>query len=104
MLLLDREISSVPRQIVFCRRWPSPNPFHCEKAADAERLRVRVYRTTNLSLDHSLMCPASSRVEGIGRPRVKASFLSDVVDRVLKVPDAASFAALHFLHRVIERK
>jgi hypothetical protein len=49
------------------------------------------------------MCPAGSRVEGIGRPRVEASFLPDVVDRVLKVPDAASFAALHFLHRVIGR-
>jgi cysteine synthase A len=54
--------------------------------------------------DHSLLCPAGSRVEGIGRPRVEASFLPDVVDRVLKVPDAASFAALRFLHRVIGRK
>jgi cysteine synthase len=43
-------------------------------------------------------------VEGIGRPRVEASFLPDVVDRVLKVPDAASFAALRFLHQVIGRK
>jgi cysteine synthase len=50
------------------------------------------------------MCPAGSRVEGIGRPRVEASFLPDVVDRVLKVPDAASFAALRFLHQVIGRK
>ena len=46
------------------------------------------------------MCPAGSRVEGIGRPRVEVSFLPDVVDRVLKVPDAASFAALRFLHWV----
>ena len=43
-------------------------------------------------------------MEGIGRPRVEASFLPDVVDRVLKVPDAASFAVLRFLHRVIGRK
>ena len=32
----------------------------------------------------------SSRIEGIGRPRVEPSFLPDVVDRMLTVPDAAS--------------
>ncbi|MGV0803372.1 PLP-dependent cysteine synthase family protein, partial [Mycolicibacterium elephantis] len=35
----------------------------------------------------------SSRIEGIGRPRVEPSFLPDVVDRMVMVPDAASVAA-----------
>ncbi|MDQ1751096.1 MAG: cysteine synthase [Pseudonocardiales bacterium] len=38
-----------------------------------------------------------SRIEGIGRPRVEPSFVGDVVDRMISVPDAASLAAMHFL-------
>lgn len=38
-----------------------------------------------------------SRIEGIGRPRAEPSFLPDVVDRMVRVPDAASVAAVHFL-------
>jgi cysteine synthase len=38
-----------------------------------------------------------SRIEGIGRPRAEPSFLPDVVDRMVQVPDAASVAAAHFL-------
>jgi len=33
------------------------------------------------------------RIEGIGRPRVEPSFLPAVIDRLLRVPDATSFAA-----------
>jgi len=33
------------------------------------------------------------RIEGIGRPRVEPSFVPDVIDRMLRVPDASSFAA-----------
>jgi cysteine synthase A len=45
-----------------------------------------------------------SRIEGIGRPRVEASFIRDVIDRMLKVPDAAAIATIHWLERVIARK
>ena len=38
-----------------------------------------------------------SRIEGIGRPRAEPSFLPDLVDRMVQVPDAASVAAVHFL-------
>jgi cysteine synthase A len=38
-----------------------------------------------------------SRIEGIGRPRVEPSFLPDVVDRMIQVPDAASIAAARLL-------
>jgi cysteine synthase A len=34
----------------------------------------------------------SSRIEGIGRPRVEPSFISQVIDRMVSVPDAASIA------------
>ncbi|CAN5511221.1 PLP-dependent cysteine synthase family protein [soil metagenome] len=47
---------------------------------------------------------ASSRIEGIGRPRVEPSFLPHVVDRMISVPDAASVAAAHHVSRVLNRR
>jgi cysteine synthase A len=47
---------------------------------------------------------ASSRIEGIGRPRVEPSFLPDVVDRMVQVPDAASVAAAHHVSAVLGRR
>ena len=47
---------------------------------------------------------ASSRIEGIGRPRVEPSFLPGVVDRMISVPDAASVAAARHVSRVLGRK
>ena len=38
-----------------------------------------------------------SRIEGIGRPRVKPSFVPGVVDLMMRVPDAASIASARFL-------
>jgi cysteine synthase len=38
-----------------------------------------------------------SRIEGIGRPRVEPSFMPDLVDRMIRVPDAASIAAMRLL-------
>ncbi|GAA4974791.1 PLP-dependent cysteine synthase family protein [Kineococcus glutinatus] len=40
---------------------------------------------------------AGSRIEGIGRPRVEPSFVPTVVDRVLRIPDAASVAGMRLL-------
>src|SRR3546814_12118081 len=40
--------------------------------------------------DPSLVCERPSRIEGIGRPRVEASFQPAVVDRMIRVPDAAA--------------
>ncbi|MGY1610264.1 MULTISPECIES: L-cysteine desulfhydrase Cds1 [unclassified Geodermatophilus] len=45
-----------------------------------------------------------SRIEGIGRPRVEPSFLPTVVDRMIRVPDAASLAAVHHLERATGRR
>jgi len=47
-------------------------------------------------------CP--SAIEGIGRPRVEASFLPHVIDRMIHVPDADSFAAIHLLERLLGSK
>ncbi|WP_197379462.1 PLP-dependent cysteine synthase family protein [Mycolicibacterium mengxianglii] len=47
---------------------------------------------------------ASSRIEGIGRPRVEPSFLPNVVDRMVMVPDAASVAAAHHVSEVLGRR
>ncbi|KAF0183775.1 MAG: PLP-dependent cysteine synthase family protein [Hyphomonadaceae bacterium] len=49
-------------------------------------------------------CLAPGRIEGIGRPRVEPSFLAGVVDRMLRVPDAASIAATRWLSRHLGRK
>jgi cysteine synthase A len=47
---------------------------------------------------------ASSRIEGIGRPRVEPSFLPHVVDRMISVPDSASVAAAHHVSAVLGRR
>lgn len=47
---------------------------------------------------------ASSRIEGIGRPRVEPSFLPQVVDRMLAVPDAGSIAAARHASAVLGRR
>lgn len=58
------------------------------------------YRTGNMGLT----CADASLIEGIGRPRVEPSFVPDVVDRMLKIPDAASFAAMRALSKKLCRR
>ncbi|MGH3859017.1 PLP-dependent cysteine synthase family protein [Actinokineospora sp.] len=45
-----------------------------------------------------------SRIEGIGRPRVEPSFLGQVIDRMIKVPDAASIAVIRVVEELIGRR
>jgi cysteine synthase A len=54
--------------------------------------------------DRSLRVEKSSRIEGIGGPRVEASFIASVIDRMIRAPDAASIATIHWLETVIGRK
>ena len=54
--------------------------------------------------DADMVTGVSSRIEGIGRPRVEPSFLPGVVDRMISVPDAASVAAAHHMSRVLGRR
>jgi cysteine synthase A len=80
-------------------------------------LRYRRYDTQLCVVDpqHSAFFPSyahgrrdatgsSSRIEGIGRPRVEPSFLPGVIDRMVVVPDAASVAAAHHVSSVLGRK
>lgn len=45
-----------------------------------------------------------SRIEGIGRPRVEPSFLPSIVDEMIEVKDAASFAAARWLSERLGRR
>lgn len=45
-----------------------------------------------------------SRIEGVGRPRMEPSFLMSIVDRMMKVKDAASFAATLWLEQETGRQ
>jgi cysteine synthase len=51
-----------------------------------------------------IVMPTSSRIEGIGRPRVEPSFLPGVVDCMISVPDAASIAAARHVSAVLGRR
>ncbi|KOX33878.1 cysteine synthase [Saccharothrix sp. NRRL B-16348] len=52
----------------------------------------------------SLTGTRGSRIEGIGRPRVEPSFIGDVIDRMIKVPDAASLATIRHVEQVLGRR
>ncbi|WP_298822455.1 PLP-dependent cysteine synthase family protein [uncultured Roseibium sp.] len=54
--------------------------------------------------DRTLTSEKSSRIEGIGRPKVEHSFLPDVIDDMIKVPDAASVATILWLEKLTGRK
>lgn len=45
-----------------------------------------------------------SRIEGIGRPRVEPSFIPGVIDHMIRVPDAASIAAMQVLSERLFRR
>ncbi len=53
--------------------------------------------------DRGVTAPGS-RIEGIGRPRVEPSFIPGVIDHMIRVPDAASFAAARVLSERLFRR
>ena len=53
--------------------------------------------------DPSHRTGTGSRIEGIGRPRVEPSFVPSVIDQMIRVPDAASIAAMRWCSRVTGR-
>ena len=69
--------------------------------ADPEHSVFADYWSTR---DASLRGDRASRIEGIGRPRVEPSFVADVIDRLERVPDAASFAAIRVLEALLGRR
>jgi cysteine synthase A len=53
--------------------------------------------------DRSQVCERPSLIEGVGRPRCEPSFILGVVDRMMKIPDAATIAAMNVLSRRLRR-
>jgi cysteine synthase A len=54
--------------------------------------------------DPTLTSTVGSRIEGIGRPRVEPSFVGQVIDRMVKVPDAASIATVRHVEDLLGRR
>jgi cysteine synthase A len=54
--------------------------------------------------DQDVRSARGSRIEGIGRPRMEPSFVPGVVDRMMKVPDAASIGAARAVQDVLGRR
>jgi cysteine synthase len=54
--------------------------------------------------DATVVTGVGSRVEGIGRPRVEPSFVPGVVDRMIRVPDAGSVAAMREAEAALGRR
>ncbi|WP_457094460.1 PLP-dependent cysteine synthase family protein [Microvirga sp. P5_D2] len=54
--------------------------------------------------DRNVTCARPSRIEGVGRPRVEPSFIPEVIDHMIKIPDAGSIAAMHVLSERLFRR
>ena len=54
--------------------------------------------------DCSLRSAIGSKFEGIGRPRCEPSFIPDVIDEMMRVPDTASIATMQWLETILGRK
>lgn len=54
--------------------------------------------------DRTPSAHCGSRIEGIGRPRVEPSFIPQVIDEMIQVPDAASIATILWLEKILGRK
>ena len=63
-----------------------------------------VFYDSYIKKDANITINKASKIEGIGRPKVEASFQPDVIDDMIKVPDAASVATIHWLEKLIGRK
>jgi cysteine synthase A len=58
------------------------------------------WRQHNLSVTTTV----GSRIEGIGRQRVEPSFIGSAIDRMMRVPDAASIATIHVCEELLGRR
>ncbi|MEO8124515.1 MAG: PLP-dependent cysteine synthase family protein [Burkholderiales bacterium] len=81
-------LATIGRYVHYCRH----DTRVC--GVDAER---SVFFDHYVGGDPSLTLEEGSRIEGIGRPRVEASFVPGVLDAMVKVPDVWSLAAMHSL-------
>ncbi|MCZ2290719.1 MAG: PLP-dependent cysteine synthase family protein [Burkholderiales bacterium] len=88
-------LATIGRYVHYCRH----DTRVC--GVDAER---SVFFEHYESGDPALVTDQGSRIEGIGRPRVEASFMPDVLDAMVKVPDVWSLAAMHVLSARLGRR
>ena len=65
---------------------------------------ISVFHDSWSKKDANVVSTDSSRIEGIGRPRVEPSFVPSVIDAMVKVPDEASIAAMQILCELLGRK
>ena len=111
---MGRERFAIPRWIVVgagtggtsatigrYMRFQKHHGAQCQLAvADPEGSVFSVYHRTG---DKTLL-GAGSSIEGIGRPRVEASFIRSVIDRMVDVENSHSLAAMHTLSNLLGRK
>jgi cysteine synthase A len=88
-------LATIGRYVRYCRH----DTRVC--GADAER---SVFFDHYTSGDATLTLDAGSRIEGIGRPRVEASFMPGVLDAMVKLPDVWSLGAMHALSAHLGRR
>ncbi len=88
-------LATIGRYVHYCR--------HATRVCgvDAER---SVFFDFFQTRDASLALAQGSRIEGIGRPRVEASFVPGVLDAMAQVPDLWSLAAMRALSEVLGRR
>lgn len=54
--------------------------------------------------DSTLCTTKSSKIEGIGRPRVEPSFIASLIDKMIKVADIESINSMLWLETILGRK
>jgi cysteine synthase A len=81
------------------------NRFHLKKtrlcAVDPENSVYFKYYQTG---DINLVSHIGSKVEGIGALKVEPSFIPGAIDRMMNIPDAATYASLQYLEELLGRK
>lgn len=111
---LQREPHPVPRWIVVGAGTGGTSAtigrYIRYKASGAERCRLAVvdpegsvFAQSHRTGRSDLVSEVRSRIEGIGRPRVEPSFQPSVIDRMIEVADADSFAAALWLSERLGR-
>jgi cysteine synthase len=88
-------LATIGRYVHYCRH----DTRVC--GVDAE---FSVFFDHYLGGDARLTLDRGSRIEGIGRPRVEASFVPGVLDAMVKVPDVWSLGATHALSGRLGRR
>jgi cysteine synthase A len=113
---MQREPDPVPRWIVVSAGTGGTSAtlgryirYGCARHDERTRLAVvdpenSVFLDYYRTGDATLTLERGSRIEGIGRPRVEPSFLPNVIDRMIRVPDADSMAALRVLEKLLGRR